>query len=56
MSYRGWRTADGLSLKELDEFLLARAMEHDSPSLLFQLACEHLLHLSIALVRPRRGW
>jgi len=38
MSYLGWRTADELSLKELDEFLLARAMEHDSPSLLFRLA------------------
>ena len=31
-----------LELKGLDEFLLARAMEHDSPSLLFRLACEHL--------------
>jgi hypothetical protein len=29
-------------MKELDEFLLARAVEHDSPSLLFTLACEHL--------------
>jgi Domain of unknown function (DUF4158) len=43
MSYAGWRTADRLVLKELDEFLLARAMEHDSPSLLFRLACEHLI-------------
>jgi hypothetical protein len=34
-------------LKELDEFLLARAMEHDSPTLLFRLAGEHL---------GRRGW
>jgi len=42
MAYRGWRGADELSLKELDEFLLARAMEHDSPTLLFRLACEHL--------------
>ncbi len=43
MSYAGWRSADRLVLKELDEFLLARAMEHDSPSLLFRLACEHLI-------------
>lgn len=35
--YLGWRQADSLGLKELDEFLLARAMEHDSPSLLFRL-------------------
>ncbi|MGI8310749.1 DUF4158 domain-containing protein [Saccharopolyspora hattusasensis] len=30
--YLGWRPADDLELKELDEFLLARAMEHDSPT------------------------
>lgn len=29
--------------KELEEFLFARAMEHDSPKLLFRLACEFLL-------------
>ena len=50
MSYLGWRTADELSLKELDEFLLARAMEHDSPSLLFRLACQHLI--TARVVRP----
>jgi hypothetical protein len=50
MTYLGWRTADGLSLKELDEFLLARAMEHDSPGLLFRLACAHLI--TARVVRP----
>ncbi|MHB8297314.1 MAG: Tn3 family transposase [Dermatophilaceae bacterium] len=40
--YLNWKPAKELQLKELDEFLLARAMEHDSPSLLFRLACEHL--------------
>lgn len=40
--YLNWKPAKTLELKELDEFLLARAMEHDSPSLLFRLACEHL--------------
>ncbi|WP_308117004.1 DUF4158 domain-containing protein [Streptomyces guryensis] len=40
--YLGWRPAKSLELKELDEFLLARAMEHDSPSLLFRLGCEYL--------------
>jgi hypothetical protein len=33
--YPGWR-APTLELKELDEFLLARAMKHDSPTLLFR--------------------
>jgi hypothetical protein len=37
-------------LKELDEFLLARAMEHDSPTLLFRLACEYLV--SAKVIRP----
>lgn len=30
--YLRWRPAGELELKELDEFLLARAMEHDSPT------------------------
>ncbi|MGP3963422.1 DUF4158 domain-containing protein [Nonomuraea sp. 3N208] len=30
--YPGWRLPTTLELKELDEFLLARAMEHDSPT------------------------
>jgi hypothetical protein len=38
--YLGWRPPSTLEFKELDEFLLARAMEHDSPTLLFRLACE----------------
>lgn len=48
--YLGWRTAGELEWKELEEFLLARAMEHDSPSLLFRLACEHLI--SSRVIRP----
>jgi len=40
--YLNWKPAKVLQLRELDGFLLARAMEHDSPSLLFRLACEHL--------------
>nr|WP_246597790.1 DUF4158 domain-containing protein [Nocardia tengchongensis] len=39
-----------MELKELDEFLLARAMEHDSPTLLFRLACEYLI--SAKVIRP----
>jgi hypothetical protein len=38
--YLGWRNAGVMELKELDEFLLARALEHDSPTLLFRLGCE----------------
>jgi hypothetical protein len=34
--YLGWRALTTLGLKELDEFLLARAMEHDSPTLAFR--------------------
>lgn len=37
-------------MKELDDFLLARAMERDSPTLLFRLACEYLL--SAKAIRP----
>ena len=48
--YLGWRAAGPLELKELDEFLLARALEHDSPLLLFRLACEYLI--SARVIRP----
>lgn len=48
--YLGWRPAGTLEFKELGEFLLARAMEHDSPTLLFRLACEYLI--SARVIRP----
>lgn len=48
--YLSWRSAGAMELKELDEFLLARAMEHDSPTLLFRLACEYLI--SARVIRP----
>ncbi len=41
-AFLGWRPAGEREFAELDEFLLARAMEHDSPTLLFRLACEQL--------------
>jgi TnpA family transposase len=50
VAYCGWRTVDSLEWKELEEFLFARAMEHDSPKLLFRLACEYLV--SSRVVRP----
>lgn len=50
VAYTGWRVIDELGWKELDEFLFARAMEHDSPKLLFRLACDYLR--SERVVRP----
>ncbi|MEV5543700.1 Tn3 family transposase [Saccharopolyspora shandongensis] len=47
---QGWRTADAAEWKELEEFLLARAVEHDAPSVLFRLACEYLA--SAKVIRP----
>ncbi|MEV0682142.1 DUF4158 domain-containing protein [Actinosynnema sp. NPDC050436] len=46
----GWRAAKAGEWKDLEEFLLARALEHDAPSVLFRLACEYL-H-SAQIVRP----
>lgn len=49
-TFLGWRTADDREYEELDEFVLARAMEHDSPTLLFRLACDQLR--SSRAIRP----
>ena len=49
-AYLGWRQVDSPRWKDLEEFLFARAMEHDSPKLLFRQACEYLS--SSRLVRP----
>src|SRR2546423_5154709 len=49
-AYLGWRTMDGPGWKELEESLFARAMEHDSPELLFRQACEDLG--SARVIRP----
>ena len=48
--YLGWRLAEEFQWRELDEFLFARAMEHDPPKLLFRLGCEYLA--SSRVVRP----
>ncbi|KOX11916.1 hypothetical protein ADK67_48195 [Saccharothrix sp. NRRL B-16348] len=45
-----WRAAKAAEWKDLEEFLLARALEHDAPSVLVRLACEYL-H-SVRIVRP----
>src|SRR5277367_919029 len=38
----GWRLCAAGERKLLDEFLLARALEHDAPGVLLQLACDWL--------------
>jgi hypothetical protein len=48
--YAGWRPMGAVDWKDLDEFLFARAIEHDSPKLLFRLACEYLI--SSPVIRP----
>jgi hypothetical protein len=50
--YLGWKGAPsgGTAMKELEQFLLDRAMEHDSPSLLFTLATEYLIGAKV--IRP----
>ncbi|HEX9528022.1 MAG TPA: DUF4158 domain-containing protein, partial [Streptosporangiaceae bacterium] len=47
--YLSWKTApDGSrEMKELEQFLLDRAMEHDSPTLLFNLAREYLMSAKV---------
>ena len=46
----GWRSAGAGERKQLDGFLLARALEHDAPGVLLQLACDWLRRERI--VRP----
>ncbi|WP_220447666.1 Tn3 family transposase [Nonomuraea diastatica] len=50
--YLGWKSAPAGStaMKELEQFLLDRAMEHDSPTLLFNLATEYLM--AAKTIRP----
>lgn len=46
----GYRRATQADLKELEAWLMQRALEHDKPTLLFTLACEFLKQKQI--VRP----
>ncbi|HJP80212.1 MAG TPA: Tn3 family transposase [Pseudonocardiaceae bacterium] len=51
----GWHTAeddDRAGWKNLREFLVDRAIEHDVPSVLFRLATEHLASRDVRIVRP----
>jgi hypothetical protein len=46
----GWRLCAAGERKLLDEFLLGRALEHDAPGALLQLACDWLR--AERIVRP----
>lgn len=50
--YLGWKSAaaGSAAVKDLELFLLDRAMEHDSPGLLFTVAAEYLI--SAKTIRP----
>jgi hypothetical protein len=52
LKYLDWKPvpAGGEPLKDLEQFLLDRAMEHDTPSLLFHQAAEFLV--SAHVTRP----
>ena len=45
--YLGFRKATAGDLAQLESWLVDRALEHDRPTLLLRLACEHLLGLRI---------
>lgn len=49
-AYLGFRTPKPIDLKRLSKWLVNRALEHDKPSLLFQVAAEKLFRDK--LVRP----
>ena len=49
-AYLGFRKATAADLEALAQWLLERALEHDKPTLLLQLACEQLRREGI--VRP----
>ncbi len=50
LSYLEFREAGATDLQALASFVLERALEHDKPIVLFQMACEHLK--SERIVRP----
>lgn len=52
--YLGWRSLTEADTAELGQFLLARAMEHEAPGILFELACEQLR--GARLIRPGPVW
>lgn len=53
-SLLGYRRASPMDALELESWLLTRAQEHDKPSLLFELACEHLRHHRVVRIGTQR--
>ncbi len=49
--YLGWKSApaDSAAMKDLEQFLLDRAMEHDSPALLCQSSWREDPHAAVCL-------
>ena len=45
--YLGFRKVTARDLARLETWLVDRALEHDRPTLLLRLACEHLLGLRV---------
>lgn len=52
--YVGFRRATDLDMLSLERWLLERALEHDKPTLLFKLACDHLKQHHIVRIGTTR--
>ena len=50
----GFRRASPLDVLDLEQWLVQRALEHDKPKLLFELACEHLRRLKVVRLGTTR--
>lgn len=50
LGHLGYRRANNQDLQQLQGWLVERALEHDKPTLLLEMACQHLKHQYI--VRP----
>jgi hypothetical protein len=55
-AYLGFRKALPLDLYALIMGLVERALEHDKPTLLLQLACDELRRERIVRLGPSPGW
>ena len=53
-AHLGFRRAAVLDLVDLEQWLKERALEHDKPTLLFEMACEHLKHYKIVRIGTTR--
>ncbi len=53
-AHLGFRRVTDLDLLSLEKWLLERALEHDKPTLLFQMACAHLKQHQIVRIGTTR--